>query len=109
MSGEFGGTLPFMPAEQITHYRRVKPAGDQYSAAATLYYLLTSKFIYNFRECGITPLLLILQEDPVPIEERGVKLPGELADIIHQALSREPKERFADIGDLRQALAPFAR
>ena len=37
MLGDTGGTLPYMPPEQITHYRDASPAADQYSAAATLY------------------------------------------------------------------------
>lgn len=49
------------------------------------------------------PLLLILQEDPVPVDKRGVPLPDGLARAIDKALAREPGERFA----LRQALLPF--
>lgn len=108
LSGEYGGTLQFMAPEQITQYRQVKPPGDQYSAAATLYYLLTGKFIYDFAESGTMPLLLILQNAPVPIEKRGVKLPDGLARVIHKALAREPQERFGDAGALRRALLSFA-
>ena len=48
MQGEVGGTPAFMAPEQVTHYRDVKPAADQYSAAATLYYLLTGQYVYDF-------------------------------------------------------------
>jgi len=37
MQGDVGGTPRYMPPEQVTHFRNVKPAADQYSAAATLY------------------------------------------------------------------------
>ena len=42
-----GGTPNFLPPEQITHFRDVGPAADQYSAAATLYTLLTDGRIYD--------------------------------------------------------------
>lgn len=109
LSGEYGGTMQFMPPEQITQYRKVQPAGDQYATAATLYFLLTGKFVYDFRESNVLPLLLILQDDPVSIARRGVKLPAELGDIIQRALAREPGDRFADVATLRHALLPYAQ
>ena len=36
-----------MAPEQVTHYRDVKPAADQYSAAATLYKLLTGHYTHD--------------------------------------------------------------
>jgi len=107
LSGEFGGTMQFMPPEQITHYRQARPAGDQFATAATLYYLLTGQFVYDFKDSRKMPMLLILEEDPVPIEKRGVKLPAGLAEVIGQALAREPAERFADVAEFREALAEF--
>lgn len=35
MQGEVGGTPAYMALEQVTHFRDVRPAADQYSAAAT--------------------------------------------------------------------------
>jgi serine/threonine-protein kinase len=109
LSGDVGGTTAFLPPEQITRYREAKPLADQYAAAATLYYLLTGKMVYDFAESSMQPLALILQEDPVPIAERGVELPDGLADVIHRALAREPKKRFPHVKAFRQALLPFGR
>ena len=44
LQGETGGTPAFMAPEQVTHYRQVRPAADQYSAAAALYKLLTDRY-----------------------------------------------------------------
>jgi serine/threonine-protein kinase len=107
MTKDFGGTPAFMAPEQITHFRDAKPAADQYAAAATLYYLLTGQFIYDFPKQAGLRLLLILQEKPVPILKRRADLPRELAAVIHRSLARESVERFADVRALRQALAPF--
>lgn len=109
LSGDIGGTVKFMPPEQITHYRDVKPAADQYAAAATLYHLLTDDYVYDFRDAGVAAIAMILDEDPVPIRERRTDVPKDLAKVIHRALEREPRDRFADVGEFRRALAPFGR
>jgi serine/threonine-protein kinase len=108
LTGDFGGTAKFMPPEQITHYREVKPPADQYAAAATLYNLLTGAYVYDFAGAGVEAIAMILDEDPVPIRTRRPELPEPLAEVIHQALAREPAQRHADVRTLRRALAPFA-
>lgn len=109
VSGDIGGTVSYLPPEQITNYRDVSPAADQYSAAATLYYLLTGKPVYDFATSPMQPLVLILQEDPVPIQTRRPDLPDDLAETIHRALMREPRHRFADVAAFRAELLTFAR
>jgi eukaryotic-like serine/threonine-protein kinase len=88
MSGDIGGTPQFMPPEQVLNFRAVKPAGDQYAAAATLYFLLTGKPLYDATKNVQEFFKRILQEEPVRIEQRRAALPKELADIIHRALAR---------------------
>jgi hypothetical protein len=109
ITGDIQGTPAFMPPEQITRYRDVLPTSDLYSAGATLYYLLTRKYVYDFPKRVELRLLKILEEDPVPIRSRRADLPGSLADIIDRCLAREPEDRFPDAGSLREALDPFMR
>jgi serine/threonine-protein kinase len=104
LSGEIGGTAPFMAPEQITHFRESQPAVDQYAAAATLYNLLTGHFVYDLPPRPKDQILQILDKDPVPIRSRRPDLPAELAAVIHRALAREPAARFPDVGTLRRAL-----
>ncbi len=107
MTGDLGGTLAFMAPEQITHYREAKPPADQYSAAATLYNLLTNQIPF---EGGSKPQRLIskiLEEPPVPIRSRRPDVPRGLADTIHRALAKEPEDRFPDVNAFRQAIASF--
>ena len=108
MTGDIGGSTPFMPLEQITDYRNVDPSADQCSAAASLYYLLTGHNVYNFSRDIARQLLMILQDKPVPIESRRADLPASLVSVIHKALSRAPRERFSDVTAFQQALRPFA-
>ena len=109
MSGEIGGTLGFMAPEQITDFREAEPPADLYSAAATLYNLLTGVFIFDLGGDLKKRLLAILQEDPVPIREARRDIPHALAAAIHRGLEREPHKRWPDAAAFRAALSPFSK
>jgi serine/threonine-protein kinase len=109
LHGEVGGTIPFMAPEQITNYREAGPAVDQYAAAATLYWLLTAQYPYDFPETVSQQIALILNKPPIPIQSRSRNIPEPLARIIHRALARSPQRRFPDVRSLHKALEPFAR
>jgi hypothetical protein len=107
MQGSWAGTLPFIAPEQITSFRESKPAVDQYAAAATLYNLLTDCFIYDFPPAIAKRVLMVLQENPVPLRQRRPELPAKVEAILQKALAREPAQRFADVRQFREALRPF--
>jgi serine/threonine-protein kinase len=75
--------------------------------AASLYTLLTGSHIYDFPDRLSKRLLMILQEDPVPILSRRKDLPRTLADVVHRGLQRDPAERYVSAGAMREALLPF--
>lgn len=106
--GDIGGSLAFTPPEQLLNYRDVKPSADLYSAAATLYTILTDKYVYDFPKAMNQRLLKILQETPVPVTDRRTDLPRRFAEIIHRGLARTPGDRFASAAEMREALTPFA-
>ena len=103
--GMIGGTIFFMPPEQITNYRAAPPESDQYAAAATLYYLLTGRYVYDFPASVSAQLGLILNEDPVPIASRHTDLPLTLCLAVHKALARVPGNRHQSAQAFRVALA----
>ena len=107
MQGEVGGTPAFMAPEQITHYREVKPAADQYAAAATLYYLLTGAYPIDLPKDPARRLAAVVAGTPVPIRDRRPDLPDGLARAVHRALSKDPADRFPDAAALAAALHPF--
>jgi serine/threonine-protein kinase len=107
MTGDIGGTVAYMPPEQITEYREARPAADQYSAGATLYNLLTGAYVYNLPGEFQKQLLMILHDDPVPILSRRPDLPEGLAQVLHRALARDPEDRWPDAAAMREALLPF--
>src|SRR5262249_57735670 len=70
MVDEFGGTVPFMAPEQVTNFRQARPAADQYSAAATLYNLLTGHYPHQLPRRVAEALIIILEQDAVPLPSR---------------------------------------
>ena len=109
LMGQAGGTAGFMPPEQVTNFREAKPPSDIYALGATLYYLLTGRKIYDLPQDLNLQLLMILQDDPVPIRSRRADIPEALASIIHRSVARDPARRFPDAEAMRAALAPFER
>jgi serine/threonine protein kinase len=107
--GDIGGTMAFMPPEQITHFRDVTPAADQYSAAATLYTLLTGRLLFDFNSSELPPQSVVLQEDPVPIRDRRSDVPEQLAGALQRALAKDSTRRFPNVGAFRSALSRYAR
>lgn len=109
MTGDIAGSTPFMPPEQITNYRNVEPFADQYSAGATLYYLLTGKHVYDIPREIPKQLLMILQDPIVPILSRRSDLPPSLVEIIERSLARNPSARFPSAAVFRDALQDVLR
>jgi len=106
--GDLGGTPAYMPPEQITNYRDVMPAADQYSTAAMLYHMLTGKWVFDLPPMP-AGLLTILNKEPVPLVARRPDLPLGLGEAIHKALAKNPEDRYPDVVAFRQALVPFGR
>jgi serine/threonine-protein kinase len=109
LAGQVGGTIAFMPPEQIHHFRDAKPPSDQYSAAATLYNLLTGKYVFDFPRSPLNRLATILEGEAIPIKRRLPKIATGLAAAIHRALARDPADRFPSVREFRKALLPFSR
>ena len=116
-SGEMRGTIPFMPPEQILDFKKVRPSGDLYATAATLYYLLTSSLLYDADARagpdsgedggGGDMVRILLEETPVPIRRRRPDVPAALAAVLDRCLARDPDARYPDALAMRQALRPF--
>ena len=106
-SGELRGTVPFMPPEQMTEFKTVTPLGDLYATAATLYYVLTAKYLYESGGDVSELDCMLLEQPPIPILERRPDVPAGLAAIIHRCLARDPKERYPDAASMRDALKAF--
>jgi len=88
-------------------FKTVTPLADLYATAATLYYLLSTKYIYDEPAGGGDLIRMLLEEQPVPIRQRRSDVPLPLAAVIEKCLARDPNERFTDAGSMRKALKAF--
>jgi len=114
LEGEVRGTVPFMPPEQVLDSRFVKPAGDLYSTAATLYWLLTGEYLRDFEAIDRRgerkdPYIVILEDPIIPIGERRPEVPPPLAQAIETALAPEPEDRYETAAEMATALRRAAR
>jgi serine/threonine-protein kinase len=106
-SGEMRGTVPFMPPEQMLDFKTVTPLADLYATAATLYYLLSCKYIYDEPAGGGDLIRMLLEEHPVPIRKRRADVPQPLAAVIEKCLARDAQERYPDASSMRRVLKAF--
>lgn len=127
------GTILYMPPEQIKDAHSVKEPADLYSMGATLYYLLTGKYPFNFptpldilkfqikhkarvkspnqafrmmmeEQKLKTPHLIVLSEEPIPIQKRVPQIPSELAIIVDKAIKKDINQRFQTATDFKREL-----
>jgi serine/threonine-protein kinase len=97
--GETLGTVAFMAPEQFQNSRSARPAADIYAAGAAFYFYLS----------GHAPQSRPAWQEPPPLGSRCPGLPEGLAAVVHQALAREPAQRFASAAAMHRALLPYAR
>ena len=107
MTGAYAGTPSFMPREQLTNFKYVKPSSDIWSIAATFYVMLTGMLPREFPK-GKDPMEVILHGRIIPLHERDRKIAKPLAQVLDRALSNNAKDRFPDAGamleDMRKVL-----
>ena len=103
-TGAVAGTLYFMPREQLTHFRLLKPVSDVWSMGATLYHMLTGAYPREFRP-GEDPLPVILRGGVVPIRARDPRLPERVATVVDRSVVDAVAERYQTAGEFREALA----
>ncbi|MHC9543448.1 MAG: protein kinase [Vulcanimicrobiota bacterium] len=119
--GEAAGTIIFMAPEQLTDYRSVKPPADIYSMGVSLYYIISGKYHFPCpspldeirageegkllrRDDYPDPLMMLLCEEPVPIEKNAPDIPAPLAAVVNKAVAKEESRRFGTAGEFREAL-----
>src|SRR5262249_46808698 len=103
-TGAVAGTLSFMPREQLTHFRLMRPGSDVWSLGATLYFTLTRRYARDFTP-NVDPLQVILRGGVVPVRRREPAIPERVAAVVDRAISDDVKERYQDAGEFREALA----
>lgn len=103
LTGQTAGTLAYMPKEQVTNFKYMTPAGDVWSLGATLYQMLSGALPRDVPP-GADEVQVVLEEEPVPIERRGVAVSDALARVLETALAVEAEQRYPTAAEFRDAL-----
>jgi len=103
-SHELVGTLRFMAPERFRGVtdRRV----DIYAIGATLYEMLTLRPAFAARD-QIQLIDQITHQPPVPLRQHDRRIPRDLETIVLKVLAKDPKDRCAKAGELRDELRRF--
>ncbi len=102
------GSAAFMPPEQIQSMAGVESAGDVYSSAATLYWLLANDIIYTPETRRLGPIPMVLDGEIRPIREVNPNVPEKVWAVLEKALSRTVGDRYPDAGAFADALEKVA-
>ena len=102
--GDLTAQAPFWPPELLADFKHPTLAGDQYAAAALLYFLLTRAHVFDLPTTETRRYSVLLKQQMIPLRDRRPDVPAEIALVAQRGLSRQPAQRFASIGEFRQAL-----
>jgi len=98
ITGSYGGTLPYMPPEQILNFKYEKETSDIFSIGATFYYALTGKYVYDFTKED--PIDTILKGKIIFLKERKIDIPEKLKEILDKAIQPKVEERFQNVEEM---------
>ena len=105
-TGDIMGSPAYMAPEQMESTRSVDHRADVWSLGVVLYQLVVGKAPFT----GDTlPLLClhVVNDAPKPMSAIRGDLPEAFEAVVMKCLEKEPGERYADVGLLAKALAPF--
>lgn len=102
-TGSAAGTYRFMPREQLTEFKYVRPVSDVWSIAATFYFVLAGRSPREFPE-DVDPIEVILKSAAEPIRKYRPDTPRAVAAVIDRALSLNPARRYEDAGEMLTSL-----
>ena len=104
--GTVMGTARYLSPEQLGG-RPADARSDVYALGLVLYEMLAGSTPFN-GDTEMATALARLSTDPTPIRTVRPSVPAGLEQVLHQALAREPDDRFSSASELRDAIAPFA-
>jgi serine/threonine protein kinase len=107
-SGAILGTPAYMSPEQVRgETASVGAAADQYALGVILYQMLTGRL--PFEGPVVSVLMQIATQKPATPSSHRTGIHPDLESICLRSMAREALERFADTGELANALAQFLK
>jgi eukaryotic-like serine/threonine-protein kinase len=104
-SGTIGSPM-YMSPEQIRSPKTVDQRGDVWSLGVTCYELLTGRLPFS-AESVHSALASIVVDSPLPLQSARADLPKALEAALLPCFEKDRNRRYANVGELAQALAPF--
>ncbi|UCF05178.1 MAG: serine/threonine protein kinase [bacterium] len=105
-----GGVIRFMPPEYVQYKLEEKKglwgsiAGEIYSVGVMIFSLFTSTYPYKWSFYRKDFMEHILNDPPPSFEECERDPWPELEAVLHKALEKDPKDRFASVDEFSRAL-----
>jgi serine/threonine-protein kinase len=101
------GSPHYMSPEQMTTPSEVDARSDIWSLGAVLYELIGG---YPPFDGNTVPEVCakVVTIEPLPLHRHAPNVPRRLEAVIMQCLHKDRDKRFADVGELADALVPFA-
>jgi serine/threonine-protein kinase len=100
------GSPGYMSPEQVRGVRSVDHRTDIWALGAILYELLTGDVAFDGKTVGEV-FAAVLHQHPKPMRSLRPEIPAELESIVNRCLQQQPADRFASVGEMACALAPF--
>ena len=101
------GTLLYMSPEQL-EMKPLTPLSDLFSAATLCYEALTGRRPFERPSQGET-VRAILAENATPVSEVNAAVNSSVSRVIHKAMAKQPRHRFASARDFADALQKALR
>jgi serine/threonine protein kinase len=103
-TGSLMGTPTFMPPEQARGlWAEVDGASDIWALGATMFTLLTGRYVHVSRTVNEALVLAVTQPAP-SVGSVGVALPVEVVELVDTALAYEKSQRWPDARAMQEAL-----
>jgi|GEM_PF-703137 len=97
---------PFYMAPEQMRADAVDERSDIWALGAILFEMLTGRTPF-IGETLPEVYAAVLSETPPPIDTLRKGIPLGLDDVVQRCLEKDPAQRFCDVADLAEALAPF--
>ena len=104
-----GGTLRYMPPEQIRGLSEVDHRGDIYSLGMTLYEAVAGKLPFEENESDYAISAAIVEGKISRPDQLNPSITKDLVKVIMQAIAKDPGERFQSIAEMEDALSRVER
>jgi eukaryotic-like serine/threonine-protein kinase len=105
--GAVMGTIGYMAPEQVEGHRATARS-DVFALGVVFYEILTGKTAFRMSTPAST-FAAILRDTPPALSAVRHDLPAGLESIVDRCLAKEPEDRYADAGEIHEALVELRR